>query len=141
MTVTGVVFLLVAITEIALEPGGAKVFGAVTGAFSAVLVYRAPRAGLVVDDFGITNRTVEWTHRIPWCEIASTGPAVGISASGLGTSLTLVTHEGRRIVLRGLAGYSTRRTTARLQKTKAQLDARIADHRTSCPTCARPGPA
>ncbi|MET8627303.1 hypothetical protein ABZW30_26700 [Kitasatospora sp. NPDC004669] len=141
LTVAGAVFLLIAIGEIAQEPGGSKVFGAVMGVVSVVMIYRVLRMGLVIDDSGITSRTMEWTHRIPWCEIASVDLADAGSASGLGTALAITTHKGRRIILRSLAGYSTRGTTARLRQMKAQLDATLAGHRTGCGTCAHAGPA
>ncbi|MFE6050452.1 hypothetical protein ACFQ6N_06845 [Kitasatospora sp. NPDC056446] len=76
-----------------------------------------------------------------WCEIASVDLGDAGSAVGLSTALTLTTREGRTIVLRGLAGYATRATTARLRQRKAQLDAWLDGHRTGCADCGPAGPA
>ncbi|MEV7183369.1 hypothetical protein [Kitasatospora sp. NPDC093102] len=138
MTVVFTVVLLVA-AAVTQDPGVGRAIGAVMGVVSAVMLYRILRMGLLIDDSGITSRTMEWTHRIAWCEIASVDLADAGSVGGLSKALALRTHKGRRIVLRSLAGYSTRGTVSRLEQTKAQLEATLAGHRTGCATCARSG--
>ncbi|MFE7527836.1 hypothetical protein ACFU7Y_19275 [Kitasatospora sp. NPDC057542] len=140
MAVVFTVLLLVAVA-VAQDPGGGRAVSAAMGVASAVMLYRVLRMGLVIDDSGITSRTVEWTHRIAWCEIASVDLADAGSIGSLSKAPALRTHKGRRVVLRSLAGYSTRGTVTRLEQTKAQFEATLAGHRTSCATCARSGRA
>ncbi|MFE4516508.1 hypothetical protein ACFRMQ_20225 [Kitasatospora sp. NPDC056783] len=143
MAATFTVTLLLAVSVTAMAPGASKVFGAAMGVASAVMLHRSLRMALVIDAAGITSRTMEWTHRASWCEILSVELADAGSVGGLSTALAVKTskgqpHKARRLVLRALAGYSTRGTAARLEKLKTRFEATLADHRAGCATCGRP---
>ncbi|MFE4973077.1 hypothetical protein ACFRAR_13295 [Kitasatospora sp. NPDC056651] len=143
MAATFTVTLLVAISMAATAPGASKVFGAALGVVSAVMLYRILRMSLVIDAAGITSRTMEWTHRAAWCDIESVELADAGSVGSLSTALAVKVHKGRphkarKIVLRALAGYSTRGTAARLEELKARFEATLADHRAGCATCGHP---
>ncbi|WP_189926271.1 PH domain-containing protein [Kitasatospora xanthocidica] len=139
LTVVGAVFLLLAVVELTIGAWGARILGVAIGVPSVVMIYRSPRLGVVVDDGGITNRSLERTRRIPWCDIASVEPARAGSAAP-STTLALTTEGGERIVLDSLAGYATTDGAARLERTRARIEAVLAAHRTGCADCAHAAP-
>ncbi|MFF7993235.1 PH domain-containing protein [Kitasatospora xanthocidica] len=140
LTAVGAAFLLIAVVELTMGTWDARILGVAIGVPSVVMIYRSPRLGVVVDDGGITNRSLERTRRIPWCDITAVDPA-GAGSTAPSTTLALTAGDGERIVLDSLAGYATTDGAARLERTRARIEAVLAAHRTGCADCAHAAPA
>lgn len=127
-------FLVIAASELSVGALGATIIGAVMGTLSAIGIYRAARAGVVVDSDGVISRTLERTQRVRWCEIDS----VGTAGTGRGTAMVmLTTRRGRKVALRGIAGFATSTHVDRLDDIARYLEQLRAMHQTRCPRCAR----
>src|ERR1700732_1379440 len=81
LIVVGLVFLGISVGLLAHPPIGGKILGGVLATLSLVFIYRSARLGVQIDGSGVTSRGLEWTRRIPWCEVSevTTGSAKGSS--------------------------------------------------------------
>ncbi len=126
--------LVVAASELSVGVLSATIIGAVMVPLSAIGIYRAARAGVIVDSEGVISRTLERTQRVRWCEINS----VGTAGTARGTAMVmLTTRRGKKVVLRGIAGFATSTHLDRLDDIARYLEQVRAMHQTRCPRCAR----
>ncbi|MEV7025483.1 PH domain-containing protein [Kitasatospora sp. NPDC093558] len=102
----GLVFFLISVEGIALEPLGAKIMYAVILVLSVGWIHQGARIGLVIGPGGIVERSMGRPHRIAWPDVAE----VAVATSGPGVSMIVLRlRDGRAVQLRGTAGYRKKR--------------------------------
>jgi hypothetical protein len=87
--------------------------GSVWGAIAlgcAVLAIRVFRACVIVDEQGVTVRGFIRTRRLDWTEIAAVRAESSGNVTGAGRCVVFTLEDGRRILARGVSGYTDRIT-------------------------------
>ncbi|MFJ5924950.1 PH domain-containing protein [Kitasatospora sp. NPDC092948] len=82
LVAAGLVFLLTAVSSMFTPGVGAQVFGAVLVAASAAWCFQAARMGLVIDQNGITERSIGRPRRTPWQDVEEVAIHDGRSSDG-----------------------------------------------------------
>jgi hypothetical protein len=130
-------FFIVAASELTLRSLSATVIGAVMAPLAAIGIYRTARTGIVIDQDGVTSRTIVWTQRIRWCDVTAVATA---QDRRFAASVMLTTRRGRQLFLRGIARFATSAHVDRFDDIARYMEQVRNYHRARCAKCAEQAP-